>query len=71
MAQTDPRPDSLAPVRRSRSAAASRRAEMRRIERMAVEERIRAALTMSPRFAWLQPAARTHRCGVRDFLPLR
>ena len=49
---------SLPPARRSSSAAASRRAEMRRIERMTVEERIRAALTMSRRFAWLQPAAR-------------
>lgn len=32
---------------------------MRRIEQMTVEERIRAALTMGRRFAWLQPAART------------
>ena len=46
--------------RHSRSAAASRRAEMRRIERMTVEERIRAALTMSRRFAWLQPAKQPH-----------
>lgn len=50
---------SVPPPRRSRSAAAARRAEMRRIERMTVEERIQAALTMSRRFAWLQPAART------------
>ena len=32
---------------------------MRRVERMTVEERIRAALTVSRRFAWLQPTART------------
>jgi hypothetical protein len=30
---------------------------MRRVERMTVEERIRAALTMSRRFAWLQTSA--------------
>lgn len=59
MEKEDPALASLPPQRRSRSAAASRRTEMRRIERMTVEERIRAALTMSRRFAWLQPAART------------
>ena len=59
MGKNDPPPDSVAPARRSRSASASRRAEMRRIEQMTVEERIHAALTMSRRFAWLQPAART------------
>ncbi len=52
-------PASMPPARHSRSAAASRLAEMRRIERMTVEQRIHAALTMSRRFAWLQPAART------------
>ena len=52
-------PASMPRARRSRSAAASRLAEMRRIERMTVEQRIHAALTMSRRFAWLQPAART------------
>jgi hypothetical protein len=51
--------DAGATPRRSRSAAASRRAEMRRIERMTVEERIHAALTMSRRFAWLQPTPRS------------
>jgi hypothetical protein len=59
MAKKDRSPASLPPQRRSRSAAASRRAEIRRVERMTVEERIRAALTMSRRFAWLQPTART------------
>ena len=58
MAKKDQSPALLLAVRRSRSAAASRRAELRRIERMTVEERIRAALTMSRRFAWLQPAPR-------------
>jgi hypothetical protein len=32
---------------------------MRRVEQMTVEERIHAALTMSRRFAWLRPSART------------
>jgi hypothetical protein len=59
MAKEDPSKASLPPQRRSRSAAASRRAKIRRVERMTVEERIRAALTMSRRFAWLQPTART------------
>jgi hypothetical protein len=59
MAKKDPSQATLPPQRRSRSAAASRRAETRRVERMTIEERIRAALTMSRRFAWLQPTART------------
>lgn len=42
--------------RRSASAAASRRAEMRRIEAMSVEQRIRAALGMRRRLATLKPA---------------
>ena len=58
MMKNDPCPASLPPQRRSRSASASRRAEMRRVERMTIEERIRAALTMSRRFAWLQPTTR-------------
>lgn len=58
MVKKNPSLAPLPPPRRSRSAAASRRAEMRRVERMTIEERIRAALTMSHRFAWLQPAAR-------------
>jgi hypothetical protein len=52
-------PANSAKRRASRSAAASKLAEMRRIERMTVEQRIHAALTMSRRFAWLQPAPRT------------
>jgi len=59
MVKVNPSPASLPPPRRSRSAAASRRAEMRRVEQMTVEERIHAALTMSRRFAWLRPSART------------
>jgi hypothetical protein len=59
MAKKELPPEVMAPPRRSRSAAASRRAEMRRIERMTVEERIHAALTMSRRFSWLRPATRT------------
>ena len=42
--------------RPSASAAASRRAEMRRIEAMSVEERIRTALGMRRRLAKLKPA---------------
>lgn len=56
MANKSPSASTLPAVRPSRSAAASRRAEMRRVERMTVEERIRAALTMSRRFAWLRPS---------------
>jgi hypothetical protein len=52
--------ESFSAPRHSRSAAASRRAEMRRIEGMTVEDRIRAALTMSRRFAWLQPTKQSH-----------
>jgi hypothetical protein len=59
MAKKELPPELVAPLRRSRSASASRRAEMRRIEQMTVEERIHAALTMSRRFSWLHPAART------------
>lgn len=55
MAHQKPEIEATLPPRRSSSAAASRKAEMERIERMTVEERIHAALTMSRRFAWLKP----------------
>jgi hypothetical protein len=51
-----PRCASLA-VRRSKSVSDSRLSELRRLEKMTVEERIRAALTMSRRFSWLKPTA--------------
>jgi hypothetical protein len=38
--------------------AASRQAEIDRIRRMTVEERVKAALGMATRFAALQPAPR-------------
>ena len=50
------RPTSLA-VRRSKSATDSRLSELRRLEKMTVEERIKAALTMSRRFSWLKPTS--------------
>ena len=41
--------------RRSASAAASREAEMARLRQLTVEERIRMALSIKARHAWLQP----------------
>jgi hypothetical protein len=45
--------------RRSVCHAASRRAEIERVRRMTVEERVKAALGLGARFAGLQPAPRT------------
>ena len=45
-------------ARRSASADASLRAEVRRVEKMTVEERIRAALSMGKRFKGLQTPAK-------------
>jgi len=44
--------------RRSASANASLAAEMERLRQMTIEERIKAALSMRDRFAWLDPAAK-------------
>jgi hypothetical protein len=44
-------------ARRSKSAAASRLGELRRLREMTVEQRIHAALTMSRRFSWLKPTS--------------
>ena len=41
--------------RRSACADAALRAEIERVKRMTVEERIKAALTMRDRFDWLLP----------------
>jgi hypothetical protein len=41
--------------RRSASADAALRAEIERVSRMSIEERIKAALSMRERFAWLPP----------------
>jgi hypothetical protein len=45
--------------RRSASADAALRAELLRIEQMTIEERVKAALSIRERFAWLTPAAKT------------
>lgn len=58
MAHQKPGIEATLPPRRSSSASESRKAEMERIERMTIEERIHAALTMSRRFSWLQPTPR-------------
>jgi hypothetical protein len=42
-------------ARPSGCAAKSRNAELARLRRLSIEERIKAALTMSVRFAWLAP----------------
>jgi hypothetical protein len=41
--------------RRSACADAALRAEIERVSRMTVEQRITEALTMRERFAWIQP----------------
>ena len=43
--------------RRSTCADAALRAELVRVSRMTIEERVKAALTMRERFEWLQPEA--------------
>jgi hypothetical protein len=45
--------------RRSASADAALRAELERIGRMTIEERVKAALSMRDRFAWLVPTTHT------------
>jgi hypothetical protein len=42
--------------KRSTCAALSRAQEQEKLRRMSVEGRIKAALTMSSRFAWIKPA---------------
>ena len=44
--------------RRSASAEASLRAEIERVDRMTIEERVKAALSMGKRFSWVQPAVK-------------
>jgi hypothetical protein len=53
-AMSGPQPSIRRP-RRSACADAALRAELGRVARMTVEERVKAALTMRERFAWLQP----------------
>jgi hypothetical protein len=49
---------SFPPLRPSRSHKASLQAEIERMRRMTVEERVKAALGLAARFAALQPAPR-------------
>jgi hypothetical protein len=44
--------------RRSGCADAALRAEIERVQRMTVEERIKAALSMRMRFSWLHPVSK-------------
>lgn len=44
--------------RRSSCAEQSRNHELERLRRMSVEDRIKAALSIGDRFAWLRPTAR-------------
>ncbi len=56
-----PRPNNSHAIRhprRSISAARSRAFELERLDRMSVEERIKVALTLDARFAWLAPKRR-------------
>ena len=50
--------DSFPPKRRSASHAASLEAEIERVRRMTIDERVKAALGMARRFADLHPAPR-------------
>jgi hypothetical protein len=51
-------PDSSKRPQQSACANASLAAEIERTRRMTTEERIKAALSMGDRFAWLDPAPR-------------
>lgn len=54
-----PDADPLFPKRRrSASAEAALRAEIARVNRMSIEERVKAALSMKERFSWVTPSAR-------------
>ena len=50
--------DTFPRLRHSASHTASRRAEIDRVRRMTVEERVKAALGMAARFAALRPVPR-------------
>ena len=41
----------------SRCAMQSRQRELERLRRMTIEDRVRSALTMGSRFAWIRPVA--------------
>ncbi len=44
--------------RRSASADSALRAEIERVSRMSIEERVKAALSMRKRFAWIEPVTK-------------
>lgn len=46
------------PRRRSASAGSALRAEIERVSRMSIEERVKAALSMRKRFAWIEPVTK-------------
>lgn len=45
--------------RKSACAAAGLRAEIERVARMTIEERVKAALSIRGRFTWLEPVKKT------------
>jgi hypothetical protein len=47
----------IRPARRSASGNAALRAEIERVGRMTIEERVKAALTLRDRFDWIKPEA--------------
>ena len=49
----------IPPRRRSACADAALRAELERIGRMTIEERVKAALSIRERFAWLAQATKS------------
>ncbi|MES2997565.1 MAG: hypothetical protein V4733_12220 [Verrucomicrobiota bacterium] len=48
----------LPPPRRSASADSALRSEIKRVRRMTIEERVKAALSMGEKFAWLSSASK-------------
>lgn len=51
-------PEPELPRRRSASADSALRAEIERVSRMSIEERVKAALSMRKRFAWIGPVSK-------------
>jgi hypothetical protein len=44
--------------RKSASADSALRAEIERVSRMSIEERVKSALSMRKRFAWIEPVSK-------------
>jgi hypothetical protein len=44
--------------RKSASADSALRAEIERVSRMSIEERVKAALSMRKRFSWIEPVTK-------------